>query len=150
MADMNAGAWPVPKFFFRVECDGLGGVISCTEVSGLKNTTDTIDYRPGDDPTWIKQKIPGMKSFENVTIKKGVFSGDSRMYDWWSDVQANPERREDMIVSLLDEEENPIFVWTITNVWPVSIAGADLSADGNEIAIETLELAHEGIVTSLG
>ncbi len=144
MADPN---WPIPKFHFSVEF-GEAGQVSFQEVTGLKMTTEHIEYRGGDDPTFIKQKIPGMKKFENLTLKKGVFQDDLALYDWFKDVQTNPERRDTVTISLLDEEGNPVLTWTVINAFPVSYSGPDLNAEGNELAIEQVELAHEGIEMS--
>lgn len=135
--------WPVPKFHFTVEW--AGNDIAFQEVSGLEMETQFIEYRAGDDPTYITQKIPGLKKHGNITLKKGVYQGDSAFWDWFTDVQANPERREEVTINLLDEEANPVVTWTVTNAFPIKVSGPDLKSDANEIAIESIELAHEGI-----
>jgi phage tail-like protein len=134
--------WPIPKFHFRVEW--AGNDIGFQEVSGLEMETQFIEYRAGDDPTYLTQKIPGLKKHGNVTLKKGVYAGDDAFWEWFSDVQTNPERREQVIIQLLDEEENPVVTWTVNNAFPVKVTGPDLKSDANEIAIESIELAHEG------
>ncbi len=134
--------WPIPKFHFKVEW--AGNDIGFQEVSGLEMETQFIEYRAGDDPTYLTQKIPGLKKHGNITLKKGVYSGDSAFWDWFSDVQTNPERREEVIIQLLDEEEAPVVTWTVNNAFPVKVSGPDLKSDANEIAIESIELAHEG------
>jgi phage tail-like protein len=144
--DENQDKWPIPKFHFSVEWDG--NVVSCQEVSGLKFTTDMIEYRYGDDQTFIKKKIPGLKKFDNITIKKGVFEDDKRFFEWWKDVQANKERRVDMVVSLLDEEHNPVMTWTIAKAFVLTLTSPDLNSTSNEIAVETIEIGHEGIELS--
>lgn len=134
--------WPIPKFHFSVEMGDTN--IGFQEVSGLEMETQFIEYRTGEDPTYLTQKIPGLKKHGNVTLKKGVYAGDSAFWDWFTDVQTNPDRREQVIIQLLDEEENPVVTWTVSNAFPVKVSGPDLKSDANEIAIESIELAHEG------
>jgi len=134
--------WPIPKFHFRVDMGDTD--IGFQEVTGLEMETEFIEYRAGDDPTFIKQKIPGLKKHGNITLKKGVYAGDSSFWEWFKDVQTNPERREEVVIQLLDEEENPVVTWTVNNAFPVKVSGPDLKSDANEIAIESIELAHEG------
>lgn len=134
--------WPIPKFHFSVEW--AGNNIGFQEVTGLEMETQFIEYRAGDNPTYVTQKIPGLKKHGNIVLKKGVYQDDSSFWEWFSDVQNNPERREDIIISLLDEEGAPVVTWTVANCFPIKISGPDLKSDANEIAIETLELAHEG------
>ena len=134
--------WPIPKFHFRVDMGDTD--IGFQEVTGLEMETEFIEYRAGDDPTFIKQKIPGLKKHGNITLKKGVYAGDSSFWEWFKDVQTNPERREEVFIQLLDEEENPVVTWTVNNAFPVKVSGPDLKSDANEIAIESIELAHEG------
>ncbi len=135
--------WPIPKFHFRVEW--AGNNVGFQEVTGLSLETQFIEYRAGNDNTFITQKIPGLKKNSNITLKKGLFHHDNAFWDWFQDVQTNPERRETVTISLLDEEGNPVFVWTIVNAFPVKVSAPDLKSDANEIAVETIELAHEGI-----
>lgn len=136
--------WPIPKFHFRVEW--AGNDVGFQEVSGLSMETQFIEYRAGNDPTFITSKIPGLKKHGNITLKKGLFEGDNAFWDWFADVQTNKERRETVTITLLDEEGSPVFVWTVNNAFPVKISAPDLKSDANEIAIESIELAHEGIV----
>lgn len=140
--------WPVPKFNFEVSWGDVD--LGFQEVTGLEMETQFIEYRAGNDPELITQKIPGLKKHGNITLKKGVFENDTTFYDWYSDVQTNTERREDIIISLLNEESEPVMTWTVTNAFPVKISGPDLKSDANEVALETIELVHEGIVQSAG
>jgi phage tail-like protein len=134
--------WPIPKFHFKVQMGDTE--IGFQEVTGLEMEIEFIEYRTGDDPTYLKQKIPGLKKHGNITLKKGVYEGDDSFWEWFKEVQTNPERREEVVIQLLDEEESPVVTWTVTNAFPVKVSGPDLKSDANEIAIETIELAHEG------
>jgi phage tail-like protein len=74
-----------------------------------------------------------------------MMKADNAFFEWASEVYYNKAERRDVTVSLLDETHQPVVVWKLRDAWPAKITSTDLKADGNEIAIETLELAHEGI-----
>jgi phage tail-like protein len=137
--------YPLPKFHFSVEWGGKR--IGFTEASGLDAETEVIEYREGSSPEYNKLKMPGMQKHSNVTLKRGTFTSDNDFFDWWKTTRTlgTPERR-DIIISLLNESHTPVFVWKVKNAFPTKVQATDLKADGNEVAIETLELAHEGIV----
>ena len=136
--------YPLPKFHFQVEWGGAR--IGFTEVSGLNVETQMIEYREGSSLEYHKLKMPGMQKFDNITLKRGLFLGDNEFFNWWRTVALNTIERRDLIISLLNENHEPVFVWKIKNAWPVKVSGTDLKADGNEVAIESIELAHEGLV----
>ena len=135
--------YPLPKFHFQVDWGGTS--ISFTEVTGLEVETQVIEYRGGASPEYHKTKMPGMQQFGNITLKRGIFSGDNEFYDWWNTVQLNTIERRDITITLLNENHEPTVVWKVKNAWPTKVTSTDLSADGNEVAIETLEIAHEGL-----
>ena len=135
--------YPLPKFHFQVEWGGAR--IGFTEVSGLDVETEVIEYRDGALPEYSKMKIPGMQKFANITMKRGVFKSDNDYFNWWNTVSLNTVERRDLTISLLNEAHEPVMVWKVKNAWPTKIASTDLKADGNEIAIESIELAHDGL-----
>jgi phage tail-like protein len=135
--------YPLPKYHFMVEA-GMDR-IGFTEASGLDIETEIIEYRDGADRNYVKQKIPGLKKTANVVLKRGMMKADNAFFEWASEVYYNKAERRDVTVSLLDETHQPVIVWKLRDAWPAKIASTDLKADGNEIAVETLELAHEGI-----
>ena len=136
--------YPIPKFHFSVEW--AGAKIGFTEVTGLEVSTEVIEYRDGASPEYHKIKMPGMQKFSNITMKRGTFKGDNDYYNWWNTVALNTIERRDLTISLLNEAHEPVVVWKIKNAWPVKVQSTDLKADGNEVAIETIEIAHEGLV----
>jgi len=136
--------YPIPKFHFQVEWGGAK--IGFTEVTGLEVSTEVIEYRHGASPEYHKVKMPGMQKFSNITMKRGTFQGDNDYFNWWNTVALNTIERRDLTVSLLNEKHEPVVVWKIKNAWPVKVQSTDLKADGNEVAIETIEIAHEGLV----
>jgi len=135
--------YPLPKFHFQVEWGGAR--IGFTEITGLDVETEVIEYRDGALREFSKMKIPGMQKYPNVTMKRGVFKSDNEYFAWWNTVSLNTIERRDVIVSLLNEAHEPVMVWKIKNAWPTKIGSTDLKADGNEIAIESIELAHDGL-----
>jgi phage tail-like protein len=135
--------YPVSKFHFQVEWGG--SKIGFTEVTGLEVSTEVIEYRDGASREYHKIKMPGMQKFGNITMKRGTFLGDNEFYSWWNTVALNTIERRNLIISLLNEKHEPVVVWKVKNAWPVKVQSTDLKADGNEVAIESIEVAHEGL-----
>jgi len=140
--------YPLPKFHFRVEWGGAK--IGFSEVSGLSVETDVVEYRSSESPEYHKIKMPGMQKFGNITLKRGIFQGDNDFYKWWQTVALNTIERRDVTISLLNENHEPVVVWKIKNAWPSKVQSTDLKSDDNGVAIETIELAHEGLVMQNG
>ena len=140
--------WPMPKFYFQVKWDSQ--VMSFQEVSGLDIQSEEIKYRHGDSPEFSVIKMPGMKKVGNITMKKGIFKGDNKFWDWFKQIKMNTIKRLPVTISLLDEGGKATMVWTLTNAWPTKITGTDLKSEGNEVAIESMEVVHEGITISNG
>lgn len=136
--------WPIPKFRFEVRWESA--VMSFQEVSGLDGEAQPIEYRHADSPTFSLVKMPNLKKFGNVTMKKGIFKSDNKFWDWFSQIKATTAKRIPITISLLDEGGTATMVWTLSNAWPTKITGTDLKSQGNEVAIETIEIAHEGLV----
>ena len=135
--------YPMPKFHFQVEWGGTR--IGFTEISGLEVETEVIEYRDGASPEYSKLKMPGMQKYPNLTLKRGTFVADNETYQWWNTVKLNTIERRDITISLLNEEHEPVVVWKVKNAWPTKVQSTDLKADGNEVAIESMELVHEGL-----
>lgn len=140
--------YPLPKFHFEVQWGGTR--IGFTEVTGLEITTEKIEYRDGASKEYHKIRMPGMQTFGDLTLKRGIFAGDNEFYDWWNSVALNTIERRDITISLLNEDHDPVVVWKVKNAWPTKVTSTDLNASGNETAIETLVLAHEGLTMENG
>jgi phage tail-like protein len=78
-------------------------------------------------------------------MKRGVFKSDNDYWNWWNTVALNTIEHRDLTVSLLNETHEPVMVWKIKNAWPTKVQSTDLKSDANEAAIDTIELAHEGL-----
>lgn len=140
--------YPLPKFHFQVEWGGSR--LGFTEVSGLDIETEAIEYREGNLPQYHKLKMPGMQKYSNITMKRGTFQGDNDFYNWWNTVALNTIERRDLTISLLNETHEPVVVWKVNRAWPTKVQSTDLKGDGNEVAIESIEIAHEGLTIENG
>ena len=134
---------PLPAFHFHV--DWGTGPMGFAEVSGLTMEAQPIEYRHGMQKDPIPIQMPGLKKFSNITLKRGVVKGDKAFYEWINSVALNKVERKEVSISMLDEEHNPVVTWKIKDAWPVKVEGPALKASGNEVAIESMELIHEGL-----
>ena len=135
--------YPLPKFHFQVQWGGVR--IGFTEVTGLDMQVEAIEYREGSSPEYSKIKMPGMHKFSNITLTRGTIQGDSDFYKWINTINLTVTERRDIIISLLNETHAPVMTWKAKNAFPIKVQASDLKSDGHEVAIETLELAHEGL-----
>jgi phage tail-like protein len=138
-------SWAVPKFSFSVDIDGVAMNLPFQEMTGI----DVIEYRRGDSRL-STTRTPGIQRAGNITLKKGIFAKDNKFFDWYKRIKLNAAPRSTVTIRLLDENGNPTMTWTLRNAWPAKFASADLNAAGNEVAVETLELAHEGLTVANG
>ncbi|MGQ8364219.1 phage tail protein [Glaciecola sp. 1036] len=135
--------YPLPVFHFAVQWGGTR--IGFSEVSGLTQEVQPIEYRDGTFLEFSAIKMPGLKKYSNITLKRGVTKGDNDFFNWLNTVSLNKVERRDIVVSLLNEEHEPVMSWKVHNAFPVKVEGPGLKATGNEVAIESIELAHEGL-----
>ena len=141
--------WPMPKFYFSVDI-GEFTDLPFQEVSGLDIETEVIEYRHGNSPSHSAIKMPGMMKYADITLKKGVFADDNDFYDWISTISLNTYERLTVVIRLLDETQSPRMTWTLTNAFPKQITPTDMNSQASEAAIETMVLAHEGLVAEVG
>lgn len=134
---------PYPAFHFQVQWGGTN--LGFAEVSGLTIETQVIEYRDGASPEYSSIKMPGIPKYSNITLKRGIIDGDNEFFEWLKTTKLNKVERRDLTISLLNEDHEPVMSWKAVNCFPVKIEGPGLKATGNEVAIETLELAHEGL-----
>lgn len=137
-------AWPLPKFCFKVSIGKLGE-LTFEEVSGLEVEWPT-EQQDGNNMQLSESTIPGINRYDILHLKKGTFVSNNKLIDWFDTIKLNIEQRESMIISLLDQEGNPTMVWKVANARPIKVTGVNLKSDGNEVTIEQLDLAHEGII----
>jgi len=136
---------PYGNFNFLVEIDGITQA-AFQEASGFNSEIDIREYREGGENI-TPRKLPGMAKYSNITLKWGLT--DSReLYDWhrqWVTGDPNAQKKSGSIV-VLDRQGNEKVRWNFTNAWPAKWTGSDYSSTSTETAIETLEIAHEGLV----
>jgi phage tail-like protein len=137
--------WPLPKFYFSVQL-GDDKDVTFQEVSGLSTETKVIEYRHGNSPIFSTIKMPGLSSVGNVTMKKGIFAKDAKFFAWFQETKKRESfKRRVVVVNLLDETGNPKITWTLNNAWPTKVTGTDFKSDGNDVAVESIEIAYETV-----
>ncbi len=134
--------WPLPKFYFSVQL-GDDDTVSFQEVDGLESETQVIEYRHGNSPVFSPIKMPGLARVGNVTMRKGIFVNDARFWNWYNEIKMNTIARRTVVINLLDEAGAPRMTWTLYNAWPTKLTGTDLKSEGNEVAVESIEIAFE-------
>ena len=135
---------PYNNFNFLVEIDGITRA-AFHECSGLDSTIDVIEHREGGENTTLR-KLPGMTKYSNIVLKRGI-TDDKELYDWhrhWVTGDRRAERKNGSIV-LLGRGGQEKARWNFVRAWPTKWTGPSLTAEGNDLAIEQLDLAHEGL-----
>jgi phage tail-like protein len=134
---------PLPKFHFRVEFGGV--VMGFTEVSGLVPISPVND-KGGSIVAIAKRKIPGIQKWATITMKRGMLLSSGKTYRelFKKNGSLKIEKRE-ATLRLYDEQHQLVNEWKLKNAWPAKLQSSDLKADGNEVAIESMELVCEGI-----
>jgi phage tail-like protein len=134
---------PFSAFNFLVEIDGVT-VAGFSECAGLNAESDVIEYRVGSEEATMR-KLPGMKKYTNITLKRGL-TDNKDLWNWRKHVLDGRTERQSGAVVLLNEARQPALRWTFREGWPAKWDGPSLNGKNNEVAIETLEIAHEGLV----
>jgi len=134
---------PYRSFNFQLVIDGVPlGAFS--EASGLTADGDAVDYREGTDLQSNVRKLVGLRKFTNITLKRG-YTQDRSLWVWHQNiVNGQPDRRNVTIV-LMNEARQPVLSWHAENAWVNKIEGPSFKASGNEVAMESVELVHEGL-----
>jgi phage tail-like protein len=135
---------PLRNFRFRLEIDGIQ-TAGFSEVETLATTTDVIEYREGTDPAHPR-KLSGLTKYGNITLKRGLTTS-LELYQWHRQIVSGPltGNRKLVVIVVQDESGADQGRFVVREAWPVKYAVSDLNAKGNEVLIELLELANEGI-----
>ncbi len=128
---------------FLVEISGITAS-AFSEVSGLEASIDVIDYRTGDSAENTPQKLPGLNRYSNITLKRG-FTSDFSLWNWINGALTGAVVRATVQITLRDQADNPVWIWQLKNAWPCRWSGPLLVANSSDVAIETLEITHEGL-----
>jgi len=138
---------PFRSFNFRVEIEGIAAA-SFSEVSGLVADGDPVEYREGTDIRNTMRKMPGMRKFPIVNLKRGLIEDDV-MWKWYGNILNGIADRRGVSIILMNESHQDVLRWNLEAAWINKIEGPSLKASGNEVAIESLDLVHEGITMEI-
>src|SRR5262245_54308810 len=138
---------PLRNFRYRLEIDSIVQA-GFSEVAIAETTIDAIDYRVGTDQPFV-QKLSGLTKYGNITLKWGATVGGNALdlFKWHAQIAAGGIRkgRKKVVIVVQDEAGTDAARFVISQAWPVKYDPSDLNAKGNEVFIELLELANEGI-----
>jgi phage tail-like protein len=133
---------PYINFNFHVEIDGITRA-AFQQCSGFDSTIDITEYREGGDNT-TPRKLPSMTKYSNIQLKRGM-TDDTELYDWHRQAILGDIVRKNGSIVLYDRKQAEVARWNFVRAWPSKYDGPDLNAEGRDVAIEMLELAHEGL-----
>lgn len=153
MADtgnVQGATWPLPKFRFEVDLGTQLKGVAFQEVSGMDKEVQIIEYRHSNSALFSTIKMPGIAKYGNITMKRGIFVNDNNFWKWMDEIKMNTITRRTVLIKLLDENGKVTIQWQLNNAWPTKITGTDLKSDGNEVAVDTLEIAHEQLIVTNG
>ena len=123
--------------------------VSLVFVQSLDSYTHTIILEPPLQSMLNTIATQRSASLTEATTRSktpiSVFANTTMVSDQEKTINLNKVERRDITISLLNEKHEPVITWRVHNAFPVKVQASDLKADGNEVAIETLELAHEGL-----
>ncbi len=131
---------PLTNFHFSVEWGGAK--VGFIEASGLSLEHEVIEYREGNNKNYAATKVPGLRKYSNIVLKRGLYKGDNEFFEWWNSVNYKDVKRT-VTIKQLDESHKPNVIWTLQDAWPVSIKYSILHALKSKVLIERLELAYE-------
>ena len=134
---------PYGQFNFLIEIDGVvaGGF---SEVSGLTSDSNIIEYREGSEQQGTVRKLPGLMKYTNIVMKRG-YTKDNKLWTWRKKVVDGKTERTTVSITLMDEARQPAMRWKARECWPSKLEGPGLNGKTSEVAVETLEIAHEGL-----
>lgn len=135
--------YPYKKFRFRLVIDGIDQA-GFSEVSGFDANVDVIEYREGDAKVTSAMKLPGLTKYGNITMKWGT-TDSMDLYEWLKGISDGEIVRKTVNISILDDLGEAKASWQLINAWPCKYTAPDFNATASEVAIESLEIAHEGM-----
>jgi len=139
---------PEGAFIFGLEIDGTE-VAQFKECSGLKSSTAIVEIEEGGQNHRV-HKMPGQSRWENISLKYGTTS-DTSLLAWRNEIlndEFSKEKRRNGAVVMYNLQMQEVRRFDFINAWPVSWEGPALNADGADLAIETIVIAHHGITVS--
>jgi phage tail-like protein len=134
---------PLGNYNYRVELDGIqvGGF---SEASGLESSIESIEYREGGENTTVR-KLPGKTTYTDIGLRRGITEGDNALSEWHREAAEGTISRRSGSIVVLDRAGQEVLRYNFFNAWPMKWSPPDFNATANEVAIEELTLAHEGL-----
>jgi phage tail-like protein len=136
--------YPLPKYHFQLEWGG--STAGFTEVTGLHTENELTYYRDGGSPVHEKNMAPGLQKYDSITLKRGIFTADNEILRLLTTDSFDRIGRQDITITLLNEKHEPVLKWRARNAFPTKVIATVLKSDGNEVAVESIEIQHEGLV----
>ena len=133
---------PLRAYNFYLEIDGITRA-GFREASGLDSTTDVVEYREGNDSR-TPRKLPGLVKYSNITLKWGT-TNDSELLEWRQRAADGQIERKNGSIVMIDDTGSEVVRYNFREAWPMKWTGTSFNAAANDVAIETLEIAHEGV-----
>ena len=133
---------PWQGFNFRVEIGGIQRA-GFREASGLDSSQDPVEYREGTEKLTAR-KLPGLNKYSNISLKWGI-TDDAELWQWRKKIMDGTVERKNGSIVLLDDTGAEKLRWNFVEGWPTKWTGPTFNATSNDVAIETLEIAHEGL-----
>lgn len=134
---------PASHFSYKIEWNGANLLFS--EISSIKRKDRLFGTRHSGSKNFSKIKMPGMRKYTNIVLKRGTFKSDSGFQEWLEEV-SNPDRKKSKLILQLVNEKNEILkTWFAKNSFPVKVQAPDLKAGANEVNIESIEITHDGL-----
>ncbi len=138
---------PFRGYNFSLEIDNVPrGAFS--EVGGLTADGDSVDYREGTDLQQNVRKLVGLRKYTNLTLKRG-YTQDKVLWQWYLNIMNGVPDRRNVTIVLMNEQRQPVLRWHAENAWINKIEGPALKASSNDVAMESLELVHEGLTLEM-
>jgi phage tail-like protein len=135
---------PLVSAWFGIEFQGqvTGAFRECT---GLGSENEVVEYKATQDGKLVIKKGPGRMKWNNITLKRGI-TDNMDMWKWRALVEQGKisDARKNGFITMYNQQGEPIAKWSFTNAWPSKLTGPSANAANNEVAIEELEIVHEG------
>ncbi len=134
---------PFRTFNFRIEIDGIT-VGAFRECSGLMADGNSVEYREGTDVARTVRKLIGLQTYSNITLKRG-YTTNRELWTWYTNIVNGQADRRNGTIVLMDEARADVMRWDVENMWIKKIEAPSFNATANEVAMETVEIVHEGL-----
>lgn len=140
----NGLSSPIRGFRFTANFEGLG-TTSFKSVEGFSSEVEAVDYREGGFGYLTKRKLPGLVSYGEITLSKGLYS-NPLLYNFFNDfLEGSNFTPVNAVITVFNNAGEPTASWSVINAWPSSYSSTGLSAEDSAILVEELKLVHEGI-----